>query len=337
MGKGCEPVKNLVSIVTPVYNGEAHLARFLDSVLAQSWDDIEMILTDDGSEDGTLEAAEAYRDAFAGRGFGYRIVTGGHRNASAAINRGLLYVRGEFLIWPDSDDVLERDSIRMRVEFLRENPQYQCVRSLGRYVDEAGRPDDADERRGDLGEEHLFFSVLESRTFVCCGCYMLRTEPFFAIYTERRIPEYDVGQNFQMLLPFLHAYRCPTLPRELYTVYIRPGSHSRRVLTRQEEEKKYADYERLIDEIAKICKITDRDEKRRLTLWKQKRRLSVYEKYGEKGRAAAAFLRICMCRGLSFREFLRTFDRIVCRRILSRLYQKMKRLQAREKPGSGKG
>ena len=99
MGKNCDPVKNLVSIVTPVYNGEAHLARFLDSVLVQSWDHIEMILTDDGSEDGTLEAAEAYRNAFARRGFGYQIVTGRHRNASAAINRGLLQVRTATMYW----------------------------------------------------------------------------------------------------------------------------------------------------------------------------------------------------------------------------------------------
>ena len=219
MGKNCDPVKNLVSIVTPVYNGEAHLARFLDSVLVQSWDHIEMILTDDGSEDGTLEAAEAYRNAFARRGFGYQIVTGRHRNASAAINRGLLQVRGEFLIWPDSDDVLEQDSVCRRVEFLQRNPQYQCVRSLGRYVDEAGEPARADEKQGNLEEEHLFFPVLESRTFVCCGCYMLRTEPFFAIYPKRKIPEYDVGQNFQMLLPFLYTHLPDSYRRALYGVH----------------------------------------------------------------------------------------------------------------------
>ncbi|NBJ83320.1 glycosyltransferase family 2 protein [bacterium 1XD42-94] len=327
MGKNCDPVKNLVSIVTPVYNGEAHLARFLDSVLVQSWDHIEMILTDDGSEDGTLEAAEAYRNAFARRGFGYQIVTGRHRNASAAINRGLLQVRGEFLIWPDSDDVLEQDSVCRRVEFLQRNPQYQCVRSLGRYVDEAGEPARADEKQGNLEEEHLFFPVLESRTFVCCGCYMLRTEPFFAIYPKRKIPEYDVGQNFQMLLPFLYTHRCPTLTEELYTVYIRPGSHSRRMLTRQEEEKKYADYERLIDEIAELCNITNRDEKRRLTLWKQRRRLALSRKYGRKGRAAAALFRIGMCRGLSFRECLRTLDYIICGCCISRLYHWLQRTQ----------
>ena len=47
-------IKNRVSVVTPVYNGEKHLYRLLESVLAQSWEDVEMILSDDGSRDGTL-------------------------------------------------------------------------------------------------------------------------------------------------------------------------------------------------------------------------------------------------------------------------------------------
>lgn len=50
--------EGLVSIVTPVYNGEGHLPGMLDSVLAQSWPQIEMILVDDGSTDGTLEVAD---------------------------------------------------------------------------------------------------------------------------------------------------------------------------------------------------------------------------------------------------------------------------------------
>ena len=78
-----------VSVVTPVYNGESHLAGMLDSVLAQTYPDIEMILVDDGSSDGTLQVAEGYREKFTARGYAYRIVAAEHRNASAAVNAGL--------------------------------------------------------------------------------------------------------------------------------------------------------------------------------------------------------------------------------------------------------
>ena len=109
---------------------------------------------------------------------------------------------GEYLIWPDGDDVLEPDSVGTRAEFLKQHPQYQCVRSLSYYFDsKTGETRKAEEQRGDLSKEELFWDILEVKTFVCCGCYMIKSECFFEIYPGRRIPEYPVGQNFQMLLP----------------------------------------------------------------------------------------------------------------------------------------
>lgn len=272
--------RGVVSVVTPVYNGERHLAKMLDAVLAQSWPGIEMILVDDGSTDATLQVAEGYREKFAARGYEYHVVAGAHKNAAAAINRGLPFVTGEYLIWPDSDDVLEPKSVERRVTFLEEHPAYQCVRSLSYYFDgETGEPRPSDEQLGDLSKEDLFWDVLEVKTFVCCGCYMLRTAPFFAIYPDRRIPEYGVGQNFQMLLPVLYRHKCPTIRETLYGVSIRPGSHSRTPLTQEQEEKKYADYERLVDDVAALCGMEDPAELRRIARWKAERRYRISLKY----------------------------------------------------------
>lgn len=158
--------KNLVSIVTPVYNGELHLRRMLESVLHQTWDWIEMILVDDGSTDGTIQIAKEYSQKFEDRGYTYRIVQGTHKNASAAINLGLPFVTGEYLIWPDSDDVLLPESVQLRVEFLQKNTTYKAVRSLSIYVDEkTGKQTARGEKIGDLQKEHLFFDILESKTF----------------------------------------------------------------------------------------------------------------------------------------------------------------------------
>ena len=62
---------------------------------------------------------KASRERFAQRGWRYEIVSGTHQNASAAINLGLPLVTGEFLIWPDSDDALEPQSVERRVRFCR--------------------------------------------------------------------------------------------------------------------------------------------------------------------------------------------------------------------------
>lgn len=276
--------KGKVSIVTPVYNGETHLAKMLDSVLTQDYPLVEMILADDGSEDGTILVAESYREKFADRGYDYRIVQAEHKNASAAINQGLPYVTGEYLIWPDSDDVLEPESVRRRVDYLCAHPDVRCVRSLSYYydADTGERSEKADEQRGDLAKSDLFWDILESKTFVCCGCYMLRTAEFFDIYPDRRIPEYSVGQNFQMLLPFMYHYQCPTIREELYGVSIRSGSHSRTPLTQAQEEKKYREYEKLVDEIALICRIQDRQSLKHIACWKAGRRYQIALKYGRK-------------------------------------------------------
>ena len=143
-----------VSVVTPVYNGESHLPAMLDSVLAQTYPDMEMILVDDGSTDATIKVAETYREKFTARGYKYRIVAAEHKNASGAINKGLPYVTGEYLIWPDSDDILKPESVTKRVEYLRSHPEYACVRSLSWYFDqETGEVlEKADEQRGDLSK-----------------------------------------------------------------------------------------------------------------------------------------------------------------------------------------
>lgn len=296
-----------VSVVTPVYNGETHLSYMLDSILSQTYPDMEMILVDDGSSDGTVKVAKSYCEKFAAKGYGYRIVQAEHRNASAAINQGLPFVSGEYLIWPDSDDCLEPESVKRRVEFLQKYPRYECVRSLSYYFDaETGkRSDKADEQRGDTAKQDLFWDILSSKTFVCCGCYMLRTKAFFEVYPKRWIPEYDVGQNFQMLLPFMYRHKCPTLEEELYGVAMREGSHSRTALTQAQEEKKYRDYEKLVDDIAKNCRITDREERKQILCWKARRRYKLALKYGRKKAAARALLWLHRCGGFSAGEALK--------------------------------
>ncbi len=252
----------------------------LDYVLEQTYPEIEMILFDDGSTDRTVQVAKSYQKRFAERGYEYRIIRAEHKCAADAINKGLPFVTGEYLIWPDGDDRLEPDSVEKRVRFLKKYPQYQCVRSLPYYFKQiTGELTRADENVENYSSEELFWDILEYRTYVCCGCYMLKAEPFFEIYPERHIPEYHVGQNFQMLLPFLFRYKCPTIPEKLYGVCVREGSHSRTKLTRKEEEQRYQEYEELIDEIADICHIDDKASKERLTYWKARRRYVLAVKY----------------------------------------------------------
>lgn len=270
--------KGLVSIVTPVYNNEAYLGEMLDSVLNQSYNHIQMILVDDGSTDGTAEIAKQYEDKFRQRGFEYIFVKAAHKSASAAINSGLKYIKGEFLIWPDSDDLLTKASVEIRVDFLNSHSEYNAVRSIPAYFDaKTGEEAKPRENIDDGKNENLFWAILENRSYVSCGCYMFKSALFFNIYPNRKIPEYPVGQNFQMLLPYLYRYPCATVPQKLYRVRVHDNSHSVRNLNGWQCLRKFMHYEKLIDEIAELCDMHNEIELKRIHKWKMDRR-KVFEK-----------------------------------------------------------
>lgn len=296
--------KGLVSCVTPVYNGAKYLDAMLDSVLAQTYPSVEMILTDDGSSDCTLEIAKSYGERFAQRGFRYEIVHGPHKNAAAAINRGLKQVRGEYLIWPDGDDLLHPDSIQKRVAYLEQHTDRQCVRSMMYFFDEGAEHERHAWPFSNNQKEDLFFDLLEWKTFIYCGCYMLRSEPFFAIYPERCIPEYEVGQNYQMLLPFMYHHRCPTIPDCLYGVRLHPGSHSRQARTQAEAWQRCRGFEKLVDEIAEICDIRTFFERRRILCWKLTRRKQLAKRYGQRLAATRAEVLLFLCGRSAFHRKL---------------------------------
>src|SRR5437764_627301 len=94
-----------VSVIVIAYNGEAYLAQAIDSVLAQSFQDFELLVVDDGSSDRTRPIAEAFRAATRPRVRVLAHADGGNRGMSAARNLGLSQARGEFIAFLDADDV----------------------------------------------------------------------------------------------------------------------------------------------------------------------------------------------------------------------------------------
>lgn len=104
----------LVSIIIPVYNTEKYLARCLDSVLAQTYPDIEVVCADDGSSDGGLAILESYAQAD-GR---VRVLSLKHRGVSATRNAAIDAAHGEYITFVDSDDVITPGCIELLVEAI---------------------------------------------------------------------------------------------------------------------------------------------------------------------------------------------------------------------------
>ena len=113
-------MQDLVSIISPCYNGERYLVPFLDSVFAQTYSLIELILVDDASVDHTQDIVKSYIPLFQSRGYTLTYLRQEeNKGQAAAINTGLKFVSGEYLSWMDSDDILYPEAIEKKICFLK--------------------------------------------------------------------------------------------------------------------------------------------------------------------------------------------------------------------------
>lgn len=123
----------LVSVIVIFYDDERFLGEAIESVLAQRYQHLELILADDGSSDGSTAIARRYADAQPDR---IRYVEHpGHvnRGISATRNLGLAAVRGELVAFLDSDDVWEEHKLEEQVAIVRDHPEVGMVVGASRY------------------------------------------------------------------------------------------------------------------------------------------------------------------------------------------------------------
>lgn len=113
----------LISIVMPVYNDKNHLDRSVQSVLGQSYSNIEFLATDDGSTDGSGELLEAYA-AKDSRMKVFHKPNGGH---SSAVNYGLDRISGDYVMVCDSDDWYEPDACAIALDAIESRPDCDVI------------------------------------------------------------------------------------------------------------------------------------------------------------------------------------------------------------------
>ncbi|MBG0787460.1 MAG: glycosyltransferase, partial [Anaerolineaceae bacterium] len=111
----------LVSIITPSYNQAKFLRRTLDSVLNQDYPNLEYIVIDGGSDDGSLEIIQEYADRLA---YWESVPDKGQTDA---INKGFNRATGKYIAWLNSDDVYYPGAISEAVAFLEEHPDVGLV------------------------------------------------------------------------------------------------------------------------------------------------------------------------------------------------------------------
>lgn len=184
----------LVSVVIPAYNRASTIGAAIESVLRQTWTDFELVIVDDGSEDGTLAAAAAVADPR------IRLIDGRvNRGASAARNRGAAEARGTWIAFQDSDDEwlpekLKKQMARLTADTADFVAGYCGLLTLG-WIDDA--PDtrlsvryvpgpSATPAEGDIRAPLLWDNMISTQTLV------VRRDIFHALGGfDARLPAFE--------------------------------------------------------------------------------------------------------------------------------------------------
>lgn len=124
-------MNDLVSVVVPFYNAEPFLKRCIDSIVNQTYRNIELILVNNASTDNSYQVAEPFQEDNR-----VKLVVCNGKGVSHSRNMGLTYATGKWLLFLDADDYLETDMIENMMQVVTQSPEtIQCVETG--YFDEA--------------------------------------------------------------------------------------------------------------------------------------------------------------------------------------------------------
>jgi glycosyltransferase involved in cell wall biosynthesis len=213
----------LVSVLVKSYNHAAFVRQTIESVLSQSLQDFEIVVTDDGSTDGTCEILRGFDDP--------RLhLTASPRNAgiSAAMNATVGRARGRYLAILNSDDWALPGRLERQVAFLEANPQVSLLFGMPRPVDEAGQPTQAFNdfraplRWPDFSRRTWLRAFFFEGNCLCAPSAMIRREAYAVAgpYDPRLTNLQDLDMWIRMLA---EGHAIHVLPDELTAFRIHPG------------------------------------------------------------------------------------------------------------------
>lgn len=116
-----------VSVIIPVYNGEAFFAEAVESVRQLNYHPLEIIIVDDGSTDGTAVIAKSFQGDV-------RYISQPNKGPSAARNAGLKMARGNVIAFLDADDLWPKNKLEIQLACLAANPSVEIVQGRLQYM-----------------------------------------------------------------------------------------------------------------------------------------------------------------------------------------------------------
>lgn len=205
----------LISVIVPVYNVEAYLKRCVESLRAQTYENIEIILVDDGSPDGCPAICDFYAD----KDPRIRVIHQKNEGLSGARNAGIRMAEGEYLAFVDSDDYVAPDFIQSLYALLRETG---CAIGQCRFAYVQGEPLKSEPGssfriyRGESLMEQLYGPEEEATYFVVAWNKLYKRE----LFDEIHFPPGRIHEDEATTYRLFHAgKKLAFLDRALYGYY----------------------------------------------------------------------------------------------------------------------
>lgn len=197
-----------VSLIVPCYNAEKKCENLIQSLLRQTFTDVQLIFVNDGSADDTEKVLMSWKEPLEKAGYSFEYYWQKNGGVSAAMNEALKHVCGEFLCWIDPDDYLEDNAFEVRVNYMQEHPECDFL-TCESYCRKAGSLEItglASSHYPHTREPKQFEYMLHYKSLFYVGSHMVRMSAFRKAIPQMQIYDSRRGQNWQLLLPVM--YHC---------------------------------------------------------------------------------------------------------------------------------
>ena len=208
-----------ISVLLPVYNVEPYVAEALASIQSQTFSDIEIVVVDDGSTDGTLRIVEQ----FASTDRRIKVVRRPrNQGLSAALNFGLTFCGAPFIARMDGDDIAFPERLKKQLNFLEQTPSVALVGCASIQIDQSGRPIPGLRIARKPGEDDIAKTILLNTP--CLHIWLARREVYDAL-RGYRVMSFSEDYDF-LLRAWTAGFRLSNLQEALMQIRTRPDNMS---------------------------------------------------------------------------------------------------------------
>jgi len=229
----------LVSVIIPAYNAERFIRDALDSVLNQSYSNIELIVVDDGSTDRTAEIVNEYGNKICC----FNKVNGG---VATARNLGIKHSLGKYVAFLDADDIWEAEKIEKQVIFLEKNIDFGIVTTSVFFIDIFGAPSHGFSLRSIYPKDGWNFENLLKRFCLFPSAILVRKDVVNAVgfFDD----DQSAAEDIDYFLRILKKYKLAVIDEPLTRYRIRNSdSLGSSVYSYMEREKVLRKYDGMIE------------------------------------------------------------------------------------------